>query len=107
MKEYSLSDSIVKALRRRNQIRHEGYVLCRIKKKIVVHSDDQKKVINNCHDEEIGGNNTRSTNVVADQEQIMLGLGYVGVDDQNHGIGNPEEGFCDSVNVHGDDQMMN
>ncbi|KAM3233087.1 hypothetical protein P3L10_018446 [Capsicum annuum] len=107
MKEYSLSDSIVKALRRRNQIRHEGFVLCRIKKKVVVRSNDPEQVIYNCQDEEIGGNNIRSTNVVADQEQIMLGLGYVGVDDQNHGIGNPEEGFCDGVNVHGDDQMMN
>ncbi|KAM3308380.1 hypothetical protein P3S67_010124 [Capsicum chacoense] len=106
MKEYSLSNSIVKSLRRRNQIRHEGFVLCRIKKKVIVHSDDQEQVINNYQDKEIGGNNIRSTNVVADQEQIMLGLGYVGVD-QNHGIGNPEEGFCDSVNVHGDDQMMN
>ncbi|PHT45690.1 hypothetical protein CQW23_14848 [Capsicum baccatum] len=107
MKEYSLSDSIVKALRRRNQIRHEGFVLCRIKNKVVVCSDDQEQVINNCQDEDIGGNNIRITNIFANQEQIMLGIGYVGVDDQNHGIGNQEERFCDSVNIHGDDQMMN
>ncbi|MCD7462829.1 hypothetical protein HAX54_049428 [Datura stramonium] len=114
MKEYRLSDSIVKSLRGRNQIRHEDLVLCRVKRK-VVRSKDQKHVINNCDDQEIGENNI----VASDHnEQAMLGLGgYVGADGQDHEIvytystvpiSNSEEGFCDTVNVGGgNDQMMN
>ncbi|KAK4354650.1 hypothetical protein RND71_026844 [Anisodus tanguticus] len=43
MKEYFLSDTILKVLRKCHQIRHEDYVLCRIKRKVAVHGDHQNK----------------------------------------------------------------
>ncbi|MCD7465594.1 hypothetical protein HAX54_001602 [Datura stramonium] len=96
MKEYRLSHSIVKVLRRRNQIRHETLFCVALRRRPA-----RSHVINNCDDQEIGENNI---SVVTEGEQAMLGLGgHVGADAQNHEtvpISNSEEGYGAAINVH-------
>ncbi|XP_060170858.1 NAC domain-containing protein 1-like [Lycium barbarum] len=102
MKEYFLSGTILKGLKKRRQIQHEDYVLCRITRKVAVHGDhDQNNgsicaSINSDHNEaeNIGLMSCvrqNQVNILQNPQEIMnpvfeQPMDQVIVDDQNKGF---------------------